>query len=263
MPAASDGDEVVFHTVRFPFAAKVTVRSVEARLGQLGDLRQETTAFWNWLGPPPAKRPAVKGEKAIVWNVTLDDGGVVLGNIELKDGAVVLSVSSAARAERGRAMLSSSLAGLVAAPLTEIQTVEQMRAAAPRDGRPRRRSRPRFRPNWSTIYSTARTPLPTRRARADAGQSHAARRRSQCPRPAEPRNLAEAPGKPVQPSPRPERSDGDLRLHMALAGAEGRAPPQLKQAHGQIAQLRGHWVRRACKLPRWLVTKCACEQSRL
>ena len=130
----SDGDEVVFHTVRFPFAAKVTVRSVEARLGQLGDLRRETPTFWNWLGPPPAKRPAVKGEKAIVWNVTLDDGGVVLGNIELKDGAVVLSVSSAARAERGRAMLSSSLAGLVAAPQTEIQTVEQMRAAVPRDG---------------------------------------------------------------------------------------------------------------------------------
>ena len=93
----SDGDEVVFHTVRFPFAAKVTVRSVEARLGQLGDLRRETATFWNWLGPTTAKRPAVKGEKAIVWNVTLDDGGVVLGNIELTDGAVVLSVSSAAR----------------------------------------------------------------------------------------------------------------------------------------------------------------------
>ena len=122
--------------MRFPFTAKATARSVEVRLGQLGDLRRETATFWNWLGPPPGRRPAVKGEKAIVWNVTLDDGGVVLGNIEMKDGAVVLSVSSAARAERGRATLSSALAGLVAAPLTEIQTVEQMRAAAPRDGAP-------------------------------------------------------------------------------------------------------------------------------
>ena len=60
----------------------------------------------------------------------------MLGNIELKDRAVVLSVSSAARAERGRALLSNALAGLVAAPLTEIRTVEQMRAAAPRDGVP-------------------------------------------------------------------------------------------------------------------------------
>ena len=121
--------------MRFPFAAKVTVRSVEGRLGQLGDLQQETATFWNWLGPP-AKQPVVKSEKAIVWNVTLDEGGVVLGNIELKDGAVVLSVSSAARAERGRAMLSTALAGLVVAPLTEIQTVEQMRAAATRDNLP-------------------------------------------------------------------------------------------------------------------------------
>jgi len=127
----SDGDEVVFHTVRFPFAAKATARSAEARLEQIGDLRRETATFWNWLGPPPAKRPVVKVEKAIVWNVTLGDGSVVLGNVELKDGAVVLSVSSAARAERGRAMLSGALAGLAAAPLTEIQTVLQMRAAAP------------------------------------------------------------------------------------------------------------------------------------
>jgi hypothetical protein len=130
----SDGDEVVFHTVRFPLVTKVTARRVQAQLGQLGDLRRETATFWNWLGPPPAKRPTVENEKAIVWNVTLDDGSVVLGNIELKDGAVVLSVSSAARAERGRAMLADALAGLVTAPLTEIQTVEQMRAAAPRSG---------------------------------------------------------------------------------------------------------------------------------
>src|ERR1700722_5123709 len=38
-----------------------------------------------------------------------------------------------------------------------------------------------------------------------------------------PKLAREAPGKPVQPSPRPERSDGDRRLQMAVAGAEGRA----------------------------------------
>lgn len=130
----SDGDAVVFHTMRFPLAAKVTVRRVQAQLGQLGDLRRETATFWNWLGPPPVRRPTIEGEKAIIWNVTLDDGSVVLGNVEMKDGAVVLSVSSAARAERGRAMLAEALAGLVTAPLTEIQTVEQIRAAAPRSG---------------------------------------------------------------------------------------------------------------------------------
>jgi hypothetical protein len=129
----SDGDEVVFHTVRFPFAANATARDVVPRLRQLGELRQETPTFWNWLGPPPTRRPTIEDPKAVIWNVTLDDGSVVLGNIELQDRVVVLSASSAARAERGRAMLSDALTGLVSMPLTEIQTVEQMRAAAPRD----------------------------------------------------------------------------------------------------------------------------------
>ncbi len=61
----------------------------------------------------------------------MEDGAVVPGNIELKERTIPLSVSSAARAERGKAMLSATLTDLVAPPLTEIQTVEQMRTAAP------------------------------------------------------------------------------------------------------------------------------------
>lgn len=133
----SDGDEVVLHTVRFPLAPGATARDAEARLGGLTALRRESPTFWNWIGPPAGRRPAVEGEKAVVWNVTLDDGSVVLGSIELKGGAVVLSVSSTARAERGRAMLANALTGLARAPLTEIQTIEQMRAAAPRGGAPK------------------------------------------------------------------------------------------------------------------------------
>ena len=99
-------------------------------------------------GPPPgkphlleldratrARRKAVADEKAVVWNVTFDDSSVVLDNIELKDGAVVLSASSSARGERERAILADALAGLVGAPLTEIQTVEQMHASRRACGR--------------------------------------------------------------------------------------------------------------------------------
>ncbi|MDA8247948.1 MAG: hypothetical protein M0Z28_02115 [Rhodospirillales bacterium] len=130
----SDGDEVVFHTVRFPLVHRTAADDAEARLGRLTALRRASPTFWNWIGPPAAGRPAVAGEKAVVWNVTLDDGSVVLGNVELKGGTVVLSVSSAARAERGRAMLANALAELVGTPLTEIQTIEQMRASAPPGG---------------------------------------------------------------------------------------------------------------------------------
>lgn len=133
----SDGDEVVFHTVRFPLTPGAAARDAEVRLGGLATLRQESPTFWNWIGPPAGRRPTVESEKAVVWNVTLDDGSVVLGNVELKGGAVVLSASSAARAERGRAMLADTLAGLTGAPLTEIQTIEQMRATAPRGDAPK------------------------------------------------------------------------------------------------------------------------------
>ena len=60
----------------------------------------------------------------------MEDGTVVLGNIELKDRAVLLSVNSAARAAQGTAMLQGVLADLVRAPLTEIQTIDQVRKSA-------------------------------------------------------------------------------------------------------------------------------------
>src|SRR5262249_54867307 len=44
------------------------------------------------------------------------------------DKALILSVNSQARAERGRALLSEVLDGLVAQPLVEIQTLEQCMA---------------------------------------------------------------------------------------------------------------------------------------
>ena len=92
-------------------------------------LRRENPTFWNWLGEAAPARPAAESEKALMWNVTMEDGSVVLGNIELKERTLVLSVNSAARAERGRAMLQGALDGLVGAPLTKIQTIEQMMAA--------------------------------------------------------------------------------------------------------------------------------------
>src|SRR4051812_40156749 len=125
----SEGDEVVFHEVTFPLGPAAAPEEVACRLDELQPLRRESPTFWNWLGEAAPTRPAAKSEKALLWNITMEDGSVVLGNIELKERTLVLSVNSAARAERGRAMLQSALGGLVGAPLTKIETVEQMRAA--------------------------------------------------------------------------------------------------------------------------------------
>jgi hypothetical protein len=58
----------------------------------------------------------------------MEDGTTVLGTIEIRERSLIVNVNSAARAERAINMLRAALGGLVTAPLTQIQTVEQMMA---------------------------------------------------------------------------------------------------------------------------------------
>ena len=125
----SEGDEVVFHEVTFPLSPMVSPEKVARRLDTLPQLRGETATFWNWLGQAAPVRPAAEGENAVVWNITMDDGSVVLGTIELEQRTLVLGVNSARRADRGRALLQHALGGLVGAPSTKVETVEQTMAA--------------------------------------------------------------------------------------------------------------------------------------
>jgi hypothetical protein len=126
----SDGEEVVFHEVRFPLATGVLPEDIRARLDAVDVLRGENERFWNWLGSPSPKQPRVdKKSNAMTWNVTMDDGTLVLGNVELKDHFLILSINSATRADQGITLLKGVLGELVRNPLTEIQTVNQMRAS--------------------------------------------------------------------------------------------------------------------------------------
>jgi hypothetical protein len=123
----ADGEEVVFHRVRFPFARGTTQALVAERLDTVPALQRETAHFWNWLGTKPT--PGKKGTGRMAWGVTMEDGTPVLGNLELKGRALNLSVTSAERAERGVALITQTLGDMVGAPLTEIETVEQAMAA--------------------------------------------------------------------------------------------------------------------------------------
>jgi hypothetical protein len=135
----SDGDEVVFHEVRFPLASKTTPNEIGESLTAISSLRRENEAFWNWLDEPAATqspKPKEDAENVLGWNVTMEDGRTVLGSIEIKARALIVSVNSAARAERAIGMLRAALGERVAAPLRQIQTVEQMMAAQQRDRPP-------------------------------------------------------------------------------------------------------------------------------
>lgn len=122
----SDGEEVVFHRVRFPFGRGTTQASIAARLDAVAALQRETTHFWNWLGDAGS---GTKAKGRMAWGVTMMDGTPVLGNIELKGRALILAVTSAERAARGSALIADTLADLVDTPLTTIETIEQAMAA--------------------------------------------------------------------------------------------------------------------------------------
>jgi hypothetical protein len=132
----SDGDEVVFHEVRFPLTSKTTPEEIGERLTAISGLHRENEAFWNWLDEPASTEPPKRNgdaENVLSWNVTMENGRTVLGTIEIRERLLIVSINSAARAERAITMLRSALGGLVAPPLTQIQTVGQM---AQRQNRP-------------------------------------------------------------------------------------------------------------------------------
>jgi hypothetical protein len=127
----SDGDEVVFHEVRFPLAPNTTPEEIADRLESIASLHRENETFWNWLADLAATQKPKRSDVAendMTWNVTMEDGRTVLGNVEIKKRALVVSVNSAAQAERATVMLRAALDVLAAAPLTQIQTIDQMLA---------------------------------------------------------------------------------------------------------------------------------------
>ncbi|WP_457811964.1 hypothetical protein [Sinorhizobium meliloti] len=126
----SDGDNIVFHEVRFPLEVGITEKDIADRFAGLDDLRQENPQFWNWLGRPPAMGPArPEHPNALVAGVTLEDGTPVLGNLEIKGRFLVLMVNSAERAQRGAELVQNILGKMVRTPLSAIQTIEQLKAA--------------------------------------------------------------------------------------------------------------------------------------
>jgi hypothetical protein len=127
----TDGDELLFCSVHYPLAAGATADDVRLALARCPELRQENATFWNWVEfRKPAKILGAERQPraSLTFSTSLDNGLPVLGGVELKDKAVVLSVNSRARSDRGRALLSERLNGLVGQPLIEMQTLEQCTA---------------------------------------------------------------------------------------------------------------------------------------
>ena len=127
----SDGDEVVFHEVRFPLTSKTMPEEIGERLTAISGLHRESESFWNWLDEPASTHPLKRrgdAENVLSCNVSMENGRTVIGTIEVRERLLIVGANSAARAERAITMLRAALGGLVAPPLTQIHTVEQMMA---------------------------------------------------------------------------------------------------------------------------------------
>lgn len=121
----SDGDDLVFHELRFPFATGVTQNRVSERLLQAAEFVASGQKEWTWLALDNAS--GTRRATGLVMDKSMS-GVAVLGSLFLKGRALTLSVDSVARARRGEAYILELLGDLVKPPLTAIQTVEQMMA---------------------------------------------------------------------------------------------------------------------------------------
>ncbi|UVK52847.1 hypothetical protein DBIPINDM_006280 [Mesorhizobium sp. AR02] len=130
----NDGDEIVFHDVRFPLASGAKEGDVVTRLNTIPALSQSDAKFWNWLEGAQQGKGKPKTTETTARFTTMDNGLLVLGNVEMKGRFLHLSANSAARAAEGTALIQQALGDLVRTPLTEIRTVDQMMAERPRNG---------------------------------------------------------------------------------------------------------------------------------
>lgn len=123
--ANAEGDELVFHDVRFPLASGVNQKDVVARLEKIPAFEAAGPKIWHWLSADGA--PADRPKNRFILGRTVS-GVMVLGMLELQGKALTLAVNSAARAQRGVALITDALGDLLKPPLTAIRTVEQMMA---------------------------------------------------------------------------------------------------------------------------------------
>ena len=124
-----EGEEIMFCTLHYPLLAKANPNDIRSALNRCPALRQESPTFWNWRSLQKTAKAASKAKTSTsthTFFTKLDDGSLVLGGLELRGRSLILSVTSQGRADRGRALLSQLLHGLVASPLVEIQALDQV-----------------------------------------------------------------------------------------------------------------------------------------
>ncbi|RUW61045.1 hypothetical protein [Mesorhizobium sp. M7A.F.Ca.US.008.03.1.1] len=134
----AEGDDIMFHDVRFPLSSGTTQKDIAVRLTAIPGMLQQNPKFWNWLEDEPKGGRKTKHSDALSLDTTMDNGLRVLGNVELKGCFLHLSANSDTRADKGTALIRQALGDLLGMPETKIETVEQLMAERPTRDRGRK-----------------------------------------------------------------------------------------------------------------------------
>ena len=136
----SDGDEIAFTTVRYPFKVSADRGALEDALTAIPALLRAGENHWNWVAPasrqPGRARTARAPQNAQAFVSTLADGSVSLGDVELGADALKLETNSPQRAQKGRALLDPVIGPFVGEPVVESRTIAEMRATRSADDAP-------------------------------------------------------------------------------------------------------------------------------
>ncbi|MEQ9151964.1 MAG: hypothetical protein RLO06_10825 [Parvibaculum sp.] len=136
----ADGDEIEFVRLHYRFRKGATQAGIRAVLDPALDMQAASDRFWNWIGDgrKPLDGAIGRGRPgAVLVGSELEDGALVLGTLTMHGRTLLAETNSAERAERLKRRLDDLLEGLLQAPLTERQTVEQVMGGHRADpGRP-------------------------------------------------------------------------------------------------------------------------------
>lgn len=69
----ADGDEILFHEIRFPLASGIVQNAIAARLETIPNLQRENARFWNCLGEIPKETVKASKVGSLALDVTLED----------------------------------------------------------------------------------------------------------------------------------------------------------------------------------------------
>lgn len=127
----SDGDDVLFHDLRFALAAGATQKAIAERLDRVKGFLPDGAKFWNWLSARKTRGGKAGGGIMLDTQV---EGATVMGSLEMNGKTLLVTVNSAERAAKVEALISAAAGDLLKTPLTTIRTVDQMRADQRRDG---------------------------------------------------------------------------------------------------------------------------------